>query len=387
MRNGVHAVSQIFTSLKKGDSYEAITTAELAAKDIVEKLELINDEMFYTYKELRDYLKNTRIVISEEDAASIPDFKEFKKEQAGRIRIVSQNGVPVDTVYPELVEKYPELFSSDITHPADQLIEMADVRESLEPYDIMLSAEETEQLVKQTAQDLLDIAGHGKAFKSWADKKAEQYDEKLRLVKARHKEALRDIRRNERERAERLIQGERQKWADRVNRANERGNRRVQEEKGKTKAREAKKREEAKRRESIRKMENDIKWLSDRLLKPTDDKHIPEGARKEVARLLFAIDTQSERSKKLQEKYGLSKKRIKFFGLKQKYYEIFNAESNSDFIVDQGIVEEDGILDELHNKLDEKELSEATSEDLEMIRKLLKNIVHGVRNQNNAFSD
>lgn len=134
-------------------------------------------------------------------------------------------------------------------------------------------------------------------------------------------------------------------------------------------------------------MENDIKWLSDRLLKPTDDKHIPEGARKEVARLLFAIDTQSERSKKLQEKYGLSKKRIKFFGLKQKYYEIFNAESNSDFIVDQGIVEEDGILDELHNKLDEKELSEATSEDLEMIRKLLKNIVHGVRNQNNAFSD
>lgn len=230
VRDGVHAASQIYTALKNGDVYEAITTAEMAAEDIVGRLELVNDTAFHEYKELRDYLKNTRIVISEEDAANIPDFKEFKKEQANRIRIVNQNGVPVDIAYAELSERWPELFPDDVTHPADQLLEMAEVRESLEPYDIMLSAEETEQLVKQTAEDLLDIAGHGKAFKSWVDKKAEQYDERLRLVKARHKEALRDVRRNERERAERLLQGERRKWAERVNRANERADRRVQEE-------------------------------------------------------------------------------------------------------------------------------------------------------------
>ena len=133
VRDGVHAVSQIFTALKKGDSYEAITTAELAAQDIVERLELVNDDMFYEYKDLRNYLKNTRLVISEEDAANIPDFKDFKKQQAGRIRIVKQNGMPVDTVYQELVEQYPELFDAELTHPADQLTEIAEVRESLEP--------------------------------------------------------------------------------------------------------------------------------------------------------------------------------------------------------------------------------------------------------------
>lgn len=385
VRDGVHAASQIYTAMKNGDVYEAITTAELAAEDIVGRLELVNDEMFHEYKELRNYLKNTRIVISEEDAANIPDFKEFKRRQAGRIRIVKQNGIPVDTVYQELVEQYPELFSAEATHPADQLAEIAEVRESLEPYDIMLSAEETEQLVKQTAQDFLDIVGHGKAFKSWADKKAEQYDERLRLVKARQKEAVRDVRRNERERAERLLQGERQKWAERVNRANERADRRVQEEKDKVRAREERRKDTQARREYMASIESNRKWLADRILKPTDDKHIPEGFRAAVADLISQMDMQTIRSKNLEVERGERARRwAEMDELRSRLAEIAKEDGSGEFEYDGYIFE---VIDSMAQHMDGKAIDEASTEQLHELDILMKYIVANIRNYNKAFDE
>lgn len=378
VRDGVHAAGQIFTALKKGDVYEAITTAELAAEDIVERLEIVNDEMFYEYKELRDYLRTTRIVISDEDAANIPDFKDFKTQQAGRLRIVKQNGIPVDTVYAELSEKWPEFFSGELKHPADQLLEMADVRESLEPYDVMLSAEETQQLIKQTAQDLLDIAVRGKAFKSWADKKAEQYDERLRLVKARQKEAVRDVRRNVRERAERILQRERQKWAERVNRANERADRRVQEEKDKARAREERRKDTQARREYIASIESNRKWLADRILKPTDDKHIPEGFRAAVADLLSQMDMQTIRSKKLEAKRGERARRwVEMDELRSRLAEIAKEDGSGEFEYDGYIFE---VIDSMAQHMDGKAIDEASTEQLHEFDILMKYIVTNIRN-------
>lgn len=387
VRDGVHAVSQIYTALKKGDVYEAVTTAELAAEDIVERLEIVNDEMFYEYKELRDYLRATRIVISDEDAANIPDFKEFKRQQAGRLRIVKQNGIPVDTVYAELSEKWPELFSGELTHPADRLLEMADVRESLEPYDVMLSAEETQQLIKQTAQDLLDIAARGKAYKSWADKKKEQYDERLRLVKARQKEALRDVRRNERERTERLLQEEREKWEGRVSREKERAEKKVQAEKDKAKKR---RENEKMRRDHVKHfgdIERSVKELSRWLLRPSDGKYIPENAKVEIAHLLQQIDLQTKRSKALEEKYGKAQRTIQMDALKNRYEELTRADTDeAPLFYDDGTVLT--LLSEAtKNKIGGVPIDELTNQDLHAIDILLKSIRHNIRNRNKNFTE
>lgn len=378
---GVQATSKIFAALKKGDSFEAITTAELAAQDIVERLELVNDDMFYEYKDLRNYLKNTRIVVSEEDAANIPDFKEFKKQQAGRIRIVKQNGMPVDTVYQELVEQYPELFDAELTHPADQLLEIAEVRESLEPYDIMLSAEETQQLVKQTAQDLLDIAGRGKPYRSTVDK----YDEKLRLVKARQQEAIRDVRRNERERAERLVQAEREKRVEQVNRAKERADERVQAEKDKAREKEAKRKDAQERREAMASIEQNRKWLQDRIAKPTDDKHVPEGMKSALADLLSQMDMQTQRSKNLEAKRGERAKRwVEMDELRSRLAEIAKEDGSGEFEYDGYIFE---VIDSMAQHMDGRAIDEASTEQLHELDTLMKYIVANVRNYNKAFDE
>ena len=378
---GVQATSKIFAALKKGDSFEAITTAELAAQDIVERLELVNDDMFYEYKDLRNYLKNTRVVISEEDAANIPDFKDFKKQQAGRIRIVKQNGMPVDTVYQELVEQYPELFDAELTHPADQLAEIAEVRESLEPYDIMLSAEETQQLVKQTAQDLLDIAGRGKPYRSTVDK----YDEKLRLVKARQQEAIRDVRRNERERAERLVQAEREKRVEQVNRAKERADERVQAEKDKAREKEAKRKDAQERREAMASIEQNRKWLQDRIMKPTDDKHVPEGMKSALADLLSQMDMQTQRSKNLEAKRGERAKRwVEMDELRSRLAEIAKEDGSGEFEYDGHIFE---VIDSMAQHMDGRAIDEASTEQLHELDILMKYIVTNVRNYNKAFDE
>lgn len=359
----VKNASIIYRAFKEGDIASAASTAYYAAEHIVENLQLIDDTAFHNYKALRDTMRTTAVTISEEDKTSIPDFEDFRKRNMGRLRIVNEGGIPVDTLYQELCEVYPELFDQEVTHPADQLMAMADVREALEPYDIMLSAEETEQLVKEAAHDLLEISVKGKPWKSWADRQKEAYDNKLKTMKAMHKEALNDLRIKERMRATRMVNAEKLK---------------AKEYKEKQKDGKAR----AKANGSIMK---NYKWLADRLVKPTDDKHIPDEFRKSLADMLQVFDLQSARSKALEEKYGKpSQKTIKMWELRARLSEIAKED-------DTGIFEYDGyvfdLMEALANRIDGLTLDQASTEDLASIDALLKAIVTNIRNYNKAFSD
>lgn len=406
--------SIIFRAIKNGDYTTAMNTAYLAASDIVESLDFVDDANFYEYKELRDYLRTTRMVISEEDMSSIPDFTEFKRDQFGRLRIVKENGIPVDQVYGELCEMYPELFDTEITNPADQLMKIADVRESLEPYDMMLAAEETEQLKKQTAQDLMEISALGKPWKSWADKKKEDYDARLKLVKTRHQEAVREIRRKERARADEKIAAEKEKAKQKIQQEKQRSSEKLQEEKQKSReklqqervksqekvqaekdkarAKEAKRKTLRERAKSFGRIKKNYDWLCERLVKPTDDKHIPHAFTEAVADLLMCFDLQTERSKQLQEKRGYKAQttikadelRNRISRVKERFAELAPED-------DTGIFEYDGyvfdLIDSLEKKLDGKESIDTLSdEDLVAVDILLKSVVHNINNYNKFFN-
>lgn len=407
--------SIIFRAIKNGDYTTAMNTAYLAASDIVESLDFVDDANFYEYKELRDYLRTTRMVISEEDMSSIPDFTEFKRDQFGRLRIVKENGISVDQVYGELCEMYPELFDTEITNPADQLMKIADVRESLEPYDMMLAAEETEQLKKQTAQDLMEISALGKPWKSWADKKKEDYDARLKLVKTRHQEAVREIRRKERARADEKIAAEKEKAKQKIQQEKQRSSEKLQEEKQKSReklqqervksqekvqaekdkarAKEAKRKTLRERAKSFGRIKKNYDWLCERLVKPTDDKHIPHAFTEAVADLLMCFDLQTERSKQLQEKRGYKAQttikadelRNRISRVKERFAELAPED-------DTGIFEYDGyvfdLIDSLEKKLDGKESIDTLSdEDLVAVDILLKSVVHNINNYNKFFNE
>lgn len=93
---------------------------------------IVEDREFYDqYKHIKDYLRTTAVTLSEQDRSNIADFNDFRNRQFGRLRIVNKGGLPVDTAYDELRSMAPDLFPEHITHPADQLVHMAEVARSI----------------------------------------------------------------------------------------------------------------------------------------------------------------------------------------------------------------------------------------------------------------
>lgn len=113
-------------------------TADAAFEEAYRSGLVVLDDFYKTYKGLRDELRTTRLQISEKDRADIPDFEDFRKSNMGRLRIVSKDGIPVDTKYQELRQRYPELFPEDIYHPGAQLEAIADVRNKIEKTQLSL---------------------------------------------------------------------------------------------------------------------------------------------------------------------------------------------------------------------------------------------------------
>lgn len=381
---GMDNISSIYRDIVDGDYASAANTAWYTAKEIVENLEFVDDTLFYEYKDLRDYLRTTKITLSEQDKAGFTDFKEFRGANMGRLRIVNNGGMAVDDVYESLCEKYPGLFDYEITHPVDQLKAMADVRESLEPYDIMLNSEEMEQLTKQAAQDIIDIAAEGKPWKSFADRKKEVYEQRLKQSKARHKEAMHELREVKNDELRRKLQKERDKKNEAITKEREKRKEAVAREKQKHKdykENQKSRREHAKHYGRIFK---NYKWLADRLVKPTDDKHIPEEFRTALAHMLQHFDFQTERSKALEEKYGPAQNTIRMYELKARFEEIAKEDGSGMFEYDGYIFD---LMKSLAIKLDGKSIDQASNEDLAAIDTLLKAITTNVRNYNKAFSE
>lgn len=104
--------------------------AELFDKAYAEGI--VADSAFYDqYKEIKDHLRTYGVTLSEHDRSDIADFDDFRKRAFGTIRILNEGGVPVDTAYGELHTMAPELFPESITHPADQLVRMFEVGQSI----------------------------------------------------------------------------------------------------------------------------------------------------------------------------------------------------------------------------------------------------------------
>ena len=352
---------QMFTLIKRGYEEDAIIQAYNTARELVENMDLVDDTLYVEYKSLRDYLRKTPIRVTETDRPT--DYNDFRRSQMGRLKLVNKNGLPIDTVYEELKELYPGLFSEDIVTPADQLQEIADVRSSLEPYDIMLSSEETEQLIKETASDLLEIAYNGKPRRTFADKKKEYYDTKIKRLKEQQKEAKDNLRKQ---------------YQGIVKRHDEKARQKRMEDKRKTRGK-------AEKKQYVGSITKNVDWLSERLVKPTDNKHLPDGFETAVAELLQCFDLQTDRSKALEKKTGKKgQKTLNFENLMRQYQKIA-AEDGS------GEIEYDGyvynLMDALAEKLQGKTIDQASNADLHEIDILLKAIVGNFRNINKAFTE
>ena len=131
------------------------------------------------------------------------------------------------------------------------------------------------------------------------------------------------------------------------------------------------------------KLEADVKWLSERLVNPTEAKHIPDKFRGLVAKFLETLDFTTERMEKNAKNGNPSGKTIKLWSLIEEYQEIAKGEESSLVLTPIEQAFYDAIKETFEGG---KRIENLTYEELEMIRKIIGYIKTGVAKANKAFN-
>ena len=272
------------------DGKEAFSQAKEIAWKLVENAVEADDELYQSYKDLRNFLRTTKLTISEEDGKNVPDLAELRKQNFGRMTI-GKGQTNIDQVYQELADQWPEFFDEDaVSHPADQLQQIADVLGNIytiteqNPYQGYM-----EQAKTAAANEILDdFFELPQTRKTFADRQAAALSEakakgKTQAQKVREQKnaQLADLREKNRERVNSILEKERTRRADQINKL---------KEQYKSRDTAAKDRREA--RELRNKIIRHTKGLSQKLLRPTDKQHIPEILKNEVAAMLESINME-----------------------------------------------------------------------------------------------
>ncbi len=300
------------------DSAQLTEAATSIAKGILKQSRQVDTEMTQQYKDVRNQIKNTKIKISEQDKADMAvsgGYNEFRKRNFGRMKL-GNDGIPVDSLYQELSALHPELFPEDITHPADQLVAIADALEQTEiqvqnPYKANL-----DEMAYMVGQDILQSYFDVRQEKpTFADRKEaeiqkvrREYSQKMREYKNNLKKQYEDnlyrVRRENIQEIQKLANAYKNLTATQQREQKEYYKKKMDDLRNEKNqalaAMQQKNREQTKRvRENQRAREakkiiiKEAKTMQTWLLKPTDTKHIPEDIRTVVAEFLSNIDFSS----------------------------------------------------------------------------------------------
>lgn len=233
---------------------------EIAA-EILENATTTDDSMYQQYRELRDTIRNTGISISREydgDMEGYEGINDFRKANYGRIKIV-KDGRPVDSFYEELAESYPEFFdSAEHTNPADQLNHIAEVLDSLRPFEVNPFSYNMKEASAWLANDIM-----------------------MRFYRVQNEKLADTIQKGK----DKALRARRREIAKR--------DEKIKKLKEKQRAKEKKMSERRQARILRDRIARHASAMSQKLLRPTDKQHIPQKLQGAVAKLLESINLES----------------------------------------------------------------------------------------------
>jgi len=270
--------------------------------------------------EIKDYLKRQKILFNGE----MDHYNEFRKRYMGTLKLNKSEGLPVDTMYEEMTEMFGEgYFPSDVYTEADKLQQIADVLDSMDsiyenPFDSYRDA-----AIQEIANDIIDgmISDQVRQKKTFADRRELEKQEavgRVREMLTKEREKRRDmVKRMRREYSEKTRNGREKRYAA----------------------------------EMRAKIARHTGHLSEKLLRPTDKKHIPEELRVVVADLLRNINLESaysyDENGRLRKNAGgdPTRRTQETVKLKKAYEDIIAREGN--MVVDPDLLDSGGLLDSL----------------------------------------
>lgn len=420
---------------------EARRRAEDIAETLVSNAVAVDSDMYDAYSDLRDYLRTTKIIYGKEYHGDIADYGDFRKRQFGRLNLGSEGHTNIDQVYQELSSRWPEFFSEqEQTHPTDQLLHIVEVLDGIsEINEYNPFSRYMDQAMTGAANEIMEtFFDLPQTRKTFADRQAlklenakakgreqvqkvrEQYTTRLAEQKARSEERLdqailgekmaggRELAKQKRLDAER-IQKVREQNAARLAELREQNRQRVQNAIAKERearerqmgalkdryaAKDAAGRERRAARELRAKITRHASALSQKLLRPSDQHHIPEAMRGSVAAMLESINQESqytldENGKRVKDGSGTPTKRTEAFrALKEQYAKI--VAEGGDMVIDPSLLgsDADGIkggFDAVIAMKDTK-LADMSVAQLQTVWQVVKAVEHSVNTAGKVLS-
>lgn len=215
IHDGVKALID-YAARKDGVSFDKMKEMALpVAQQIVSSAEtVVNGEEARTWADIKKYHKDHKIRVSTETLAEFrddPDFKyDFRRQYGRPLNLSGTEGTPIDVAYAEMGERFGKAYYPDsITHPADQLRRMAEVRENLQPvmenpYSINMA-----MATEHCANELVDTV-MGEVARGYRATYAGRTEEQLYQVRKSAREAIA----RERQRSEEQVKALKEHWRE-----------------------------------------------------------------------------------------------------------------------------------------------------------------------------
>ena len=372
---------------------EARRRAEDIAETLVSNAVAVDSDMYDAYSDLRDYLRTTKIIYGKEYHGDIADYGDFRKRQFGRLNLGSEGHTNIDQVYQELSSRWPEFFSEqEQTHPTDQLLHIVEVLDGIsEINEYNPFSRHMDQAVTGAANEIMEtFFDLPQARKTFADRQAL----KLENAKVKGREQAQKVREQYTTRLAELREQNRQRVQNAIAKEREARERQMGALKDRYAAKDAAGRERRAARELRAKITRHASALSQKLLRPSDQHHIPEAMRGSVAAMLESINQESqytldENGKRVKDGSGTPTKRTEAFrALKEQYAKI--VAEGGDMVIDPSLLgsDADGIkggFDAVIAMKDTK-LADMSVAQLQTVWQVVKAVEHSVNTAGKVLS-
>ena len=372
---------------------EARRRAEDIAETLVSNAVAVDSDMYDAYSDLRDYLRTTKIIYGKEYHGDIADYGDFRKRQFGRLNLGSEGHTNIDQVYQELSSRWPEFFSEqEQTHPTDQLLHIVEVLDGIsEINEYNPFSRYMDQAVTGAANEIMEtFFDLPQTRKTFADRQAL----KLENAKVKGREQVQKVREQYTARLAELREQNRQRVQNAIAKEREARERQMGALKDRYAAKDAAGRERRAARELRAKITRHASALSQKLLRPSDQHHIPEAMRGSVAAMLESINQESqytldENGKRVKDGSGTPTKRTEAFHVLKEQYAKIVAEGG-DMVIDPSLLgsDADGIkggFDAVIAMKDTK-LADMSVAQLQTVWQVVKAVEHSVNTAGKVLS-
>lgn len=315
----VSNLSTLFNYIAKGkDVYfdDVMHTATDIAYSVLQESEWKNTELYDQYADMRQYLKEKKISLSDKVKAELDaqydGYENFRRQNLGSIRF-AKNGTPLDVLWGEMSEMWPEFFPEgtlEYEQPFKLVEAVETVKPTIEnPYG-MNPQEAAADLAMQLFENYFDIP----EVRTFADKKQleltaerikygtriqemrrqskERFAERMKQVKQENAQKRQELAKKIRDEQDKKRKDQLKRQYDRLTDSKAKA---LEKQKAMYEDRSKRQRNQAEIREQRDKIKRAAGRMKNLLINGTDLRHIPEEFRVSVARLLNMLDLSTDR--------------------------------------------------------------------------------------------